>query len=345
MATTALVPINFSGLEVRNVLAELLTSDPVSPTEGRFWYRTDLHQLRYYNGSTVQILLTEAFTQTIHDALDHSAVAGTFRLDEVAAPNADISMASHKITSVTDPTSAQDAATKAYVDAAAVGIDWKASVRVATTAAGTLATSFANGQTVDGVVLATGDRILIKDQAAGATNGIYVVAASGAPARSTDADTSAEVTSGMAVFVEEGTTNADTAWVLTTNAPIVLATTALVYTQFTSLGQITAGAGMTKTGSTLDVIASTGITVNADSIQTNHSVIPQLFAQDVGDGVSTTIAVPHNLGTRDVVVEVFRNSTPWDSVICDVERSSTNNVNLKFASAPTAAQFRVVVHG
>jgi hypothetical protein len=132
---------------------------------------------------------------------------------------------------VPTPSGASDAATKAYVDAISVGIDWKPSVRVATTVAGTLATSFENGDVVDGVTLATGDRILIKDQASGAENGIYVVAASGAPARASDADTSTEVTGGLAVWVNEGTTNADTGWVVTTNDTITLGSTAIVFSQ------------------------------------------------------------------------------------------------------------------
>lgn len=108
-------------------------------------------------------------------------------------------------------------------------------VRVATTVAGTLASSFENGDTVDGVVLATGDRILLKNQAAGATNGIYVVAASGAPTRAVDFDSSAEVLPNTMVVVSEGTTNADTVWQLTTDAPITLDTTALVFAQFGGL--------------------------------------------------------------------------------------------------------------
>ena len=145
----------------------------------------------------------------------------------------DLNASSQKITSLADPTAAQDAATKAYVDAVAIGIDWKPSVRAATTANGALATAFANTQVIDGVTLATGDRILIKDQTAGAENGLYTVNASGAPTRSTDADTATEVTGGLAVFVEEGTINSDTGWVLTNNGTITLGTTALVFSKFT----------------------------------------------------------------------------------------------------------------
>ena len=172
---------------------------------------------------------------------------------------------------VSTPVATTDAANKSYVDSVAAGIDWKQSVRVATTAAGTLATDFENLDTVDGVVLATGNRILIKNQSTGSENGIYVVNASGAPTRASDM-ASGSSASGAAVFVEEGTTNADSGWVCTSDAGSdVVGTNSLVFTQFTGLGQVTAGAGLTKTGNTLDVGQnSTGaITVNADDIAWN----------------------------------------------------------------------------
>src|SRR6266540_2049132 len=131
---------------------------------------------------------------------------------------------------------ATDAATKAYVDANSQGLDVKSSVRAATTADITLAGT----QTIDGVDLIEGDRVLVKDQTAAATNGIYVVAA-GAWNRPADADTGVKVTGGMFTFVEEGTTNADSGWVLATNGAIVLGTTALTFVQFSGAGQITAG--------------------------------------------------------------------------------------------------------
>lgn len=177
-----------------------------------------------------------------------------------------------------DPTAALHAATKQYVDALANGQDWKGSVRAATTATVTLAGGAPS--TLDGVSLAANDRILVKDQGTGSQNGIYIVqtlgtGANGTWVRATDADVSAEVTGGLTVWVTEGTVNADTAWTLITNDPITLGTTSLTFTQSSGLGQVTAGAGLTKTGNTLDIgtAASTRITVNADNIDLGQPTI------------------------------------------------------------------------
>ena len=129
----------------------------------------------------------------------------------------------------------------------------KNSVRVATTANGTLASAFANSSTVDGVTLATNDRILIKDQSTGSENGIYTVNASGAPTRATDFDSNSEVTGGAFFFAEEGTTNADNGFVLTNDGAITVGTTALTFTQFSGAGQVIAGSALTKSGNTLNV--------------------------------------------------------------------------------------------
>jgi hypothetical protein len=188
--------------------------------------------------------------------------------------------------------SAQDAATKAYVDATKQGLDVKDSVRAATTANITLSGT----QTIDGVAVIAGDRVLVKDQSTGSQNGIYVVAA-GAWARSIDANTSAKVTAGMFAFVEEGSTNGDGGFVLTTNAAIVLDTTAIAFTQFSGAGQITAGAGMTKSGNTLDVVGTAGrISVAADSIDIDSAYVGQATITTLGTvttGVwnGTTVAV------------------------------------------------------
>jgi hypothetical protein len=221
-----------------------------------------------------------------------------FKLNDVGAPNASVSLNSQKITGLATPTDATDAANKGYVDNAVVGIDWKASVRAATTTNVTIASDLENGDTLDGVTLATGDRILVKNQSTGSQNGIYVVKASGAPDRSTDADTGAELTSNFAVFVEEGTANADQGYVLTNDGAITVGTTALTFTQFTGLGQVTAGDGLTKTGNTLNVGAGTGIQVNSDTIENTGVLSITGTANQITASASTgaiTLSGPQDL--------------------------------------------------
>ena len=203
-------------------------------------------------------------TLTATKISDFDTQVQTNRLDELAAPTASVSLNSQTITNLADPSNAQDAATKAYVDATKQGLDVKDSVRVATTGNITLSGT----QTIDGISLSAGDRVLVKDQSTGSENGIYDVVSGGSWTRSADANTSAEVTSGMFTFVEEGTTNADSGFVLTTDGTITLDTTSLSFTQFSGAGSITAGAGLTKTGTTIDVAtADSGrIVVNANSI-------------------------------------------------------------------------------
>ena len=167
-----------------------------------------------------------------------------------------IAMGTNKITGLGYPTASTDAASKLYVDTVAQGLDAKYSVVATTTVNGTLATAYENGDIIDGVTLATGNRILIKDQTTATENGIYVVNVSGAPTRATDFATGATV-AGAFVFIEQGTLYADTGFVCTSNTGTdIVDTDSLAFVQFSSAGQITAGTGLTKTGNTLSVNAS-----------------------------------------------------------------------------------------
>ena len=153
-------------------------------------------------------------------------------------------------------------ATKEYVDAVKTGLDFKDSVRVASTANVDESSAPA---AIDGVTLSSGDRVLLKNQSTGSENGIYVFNGSGsAMTRATDADADAEVTSGLFTFVEEGTTNADNGYVLTTNDSITVGSTALTFTQFSGAGQITAGDALTKSGNTLNVAVGNTIQASSD---------------------------------------------------------------------------------
>ena len=197
---------------------------------------------------------------------------GNLVLDPNGTGTIDVSSA--RITSLATPTGSTDAATKAYVDAQLQGLDVKNSVRVATTANGTLSSAFANNSTVDGVTLATNDRILIKDQSTGSENGIYTVNASGAPTRATDFDADSEVTGGAFFFAEEGTTNADNGFVLTNDGAITVGTTALTFTQFSGAGQVIAGSALTKSGNTLNVgVDDSSIEVSSDALRVKASGI------------------------------------------------------------------------
>lgn len=180
------------------------------------------------------------------------------------------------------PSGATAATSKAYVDSIAQGLDPKGGVRAATAVAGTLASSFANGSAIDGVTLATNDRILIKNQAAPAENGIYTVNASGAPTRSTDMDAWTEVP-GAFVFVEEGTANADTGWVCTSNQGGTINTTAVTWVQFGGAGTYTAGTGLTLTGTQFSLTSPVAPNLGGTGTTTAPTAVGQILIATSGN--------------------------------------------------------------
>jgi len=304
-------------------------------------------------------------TQTSSTISDLATTVQGYRLDQFAVPTADLNLNSRKITSLADPVNAQDAATKAYVDATRQGLDVKDSVKAAT-------------QTIDTVSLIAGDRVLVKNQSTGSENGIWVVA-SGAWSRSVDADNGTKLNSGAFVFVEQGSQQ-DSGWVLTTDGTITVGTTSLAWAQFSGAGQITAGAGLTKTGNTIDVATANAsrIVVNTDSIDlatvTASNTTPAMgttvisgvtvdsYGRVTGVATSTnkfagqntlltvtsgaaTWTITHNLNTSDVVVQL-RQVSNNEVVEADVVITSANVVTVTIASTAAsiaADTYRAVV--
>lgn len=233
-----------------------------------------------------------------------------------------IDMTGNPVLNLPDATLPQSPATLAQLQAAIQGYSWKSPVRAASASNLTLS----GAQTVDGVSLVAGDRVLVKNQTAGAANGIYVVAA-GAWTRATDFDTSAEAL-GAATLVSEGTTQGNQVWLQSTDAPITLGTTALVFMQI--------GGGMLYTG-------GNGININGAAISVDPTVVARKYSAAIGDGTATTLTVTHNLNTLDVQVTV-RDST-GAQVIVDNVANGANTVQLTFSIAPTNGQYRVTVIG
>lgn len=258
-------------------------------------------QLDSQDGSYYLSRTNHTGTQAASTISDLATTVKGYRLDEFATPNTNVSFGSNRITSLADPQNAQDAATKAYVDASRLGLDVKESVRVATTGPVNLSSELENGDVIDTITLSTGDRVLVKDQGTASANGIYVVQASGAAVRASDFDSSAEVTPGAFVFVEEGS-QADSGWVLTTDGPITLGTTGLLFHQFSGAGQITAGDALSKIGNTLNVnVDGSTIEISSDAVRVKDAGITSAklatSAVDLGTAVVTGTLPVGNGGT------------------------------------------------
>ena len=202
---------------------------------------------------------------------------------------------------VATPTDPAHAATKGYVDAARQGLDVKQSVRAATTGPITLSSGLEAGDTIDTTVtLAEGDRVLVKNQSTASENGIYVVQASGAPVRASDANGTADtgtVSGGTFTFVEEGTLNADSGFVVSSNGPITVGTDPMNWVQFSGAGAVIAGDGLTKDGTTINAVGTSNridVSANAIDISTNYvgqSSITTLGTITTGTWNGTDVAV------------------------------------------------------
>ena len=301
MAQKFLTSIDLNQNELLNFKVQSLASAPSAYT-GRMYYNSTNGVVQVYNGTawvnaitsitttganTDAITVTPSANGTVTIGLNLADVDSAGLL--TAAFWSDLNGATTSATintlakrdgngniSVATPTADGHAATKAYVDAARSGLDVKQSVRAATTAAVLLASGLENGDAIDGVTLATGDRVLVKNQSTASENGIYVVQASGAAVRATDFDGTGEVSGGAFTFVEEGTANADSGFVVSSNGPITVGTDAINWVQFSGAGAFTAGDGLTKSGTTVNAVGTAGrISVSSDAIDIDSGYIGQ----------------------------------------------------------------------
>lgn len=266
-------------------------------------------------------------TLTADKISDFDTQVRTNRLDQMSAPTAAVSLNGQLISGLADPVSGQDAATKNYVDSAVQGLSPKDSVRAATTGNITLS----GLQTVDGVEVQAGDRVLVKSQSTGSQNGIYL-AALGAWSRTSDADTWNELISAY-IFVEDGTINADNGYLITVNAGGTLGVTDVTVVQFSGAGQISAGNGLTKTGNVLDVVGTTDrIVANADNIDIASTYVGQTSITTLGTITTgtwngTTISVGYGgTGLTSAVTGLLKgNGTSYAAAVAGTDYISPDS--------------------
>lgn len=358
-STKFVVDLNLVQNQILNGRFESLAVDPGSGFVGQLIYNTTEDVIKWYDGSgwrktihavssgganAAGLTITESNgSVTISPNLVNSTDPGLMssadkiKLDAATAnntastlvfrdSNGDFSandITANRVTGLATPSADTDAANKAYVDAARSGLDVKQSVRVATTGSDI---SLSNSTTsVDGVTLADGDRILVKDQSTGSENGIYVVSTSGNWARSSDADSNAEVTAGLFTFVAEGAVNADSGWVLTTNDTITLNTTALEFAKFSGAGQIIAGDGLSKSGT-----QANQLDVNTDGATTYIDS-------------SNNVAVKSSGTSGEVLLSNGTSTTPsWGALDLSNSNAVTNDLPVTHGGtgASTAADAR-----
>jgi len=212
------------------------------------------------------LVVADVPTITSAKVSDFDTQVRTSRLDQMTAPTGSVGLNGQTITGLGAPVNATDAATKSFVESTAQGLDVKDSCVAATTGNITISTALNSGDSLDGVTLANGNRVLVKDQSTASENGIYVVGSS--PARADDLAAGADA-AGMFTFIEQGTVNADNGFVCTSNkGSAVVGTNNLAYAQFSGAGSVTAGDGLDKSGNTMsvDLKANGGLVIESTEL-------------------------------------------------------------------------------
>lgn len=330
---------------------------------------TDSDLLNGQAGSYYLARANHTGTQLAATVSNLQATVIAYTLDTFAVPVASVNLNGQKITSLGAPSVATDAASKGYVDTTAQGLQAKPTAQVATIAAlpantyangaagvGATLTATGNGVlTVDSYAPALNDLILVKNEVATANNGLYALTTlgtSGVPyvlTRHGDMDQATEFGGGFIPVENKGTATANTLWLCNVANSIVVGTTAVSFVQLNAATSIAGGNGITVAANTVtflpDPAAGGGLVVTGTGAKLDTAVAVRKYAVAFGDGAATSYTITHNLGTQDVTVAVYSATTPWAEVECDINFATTNTVTLIFAVAPTANQYRVVVHG
>lgn len=342
--------------QLQNIVIHPNSGAPTpAPIAGQVWYDTATGKLMYRDGVAAANIDPRARaahtgTQAASTISDLATVVQAYSLSTFAVPTADLDIGTRKLINVVDPTTAQQAATKNYVDnalvAAVAGMSWKDPVRLATVANDTLSGLAAR----DGVTPIAGDRVLVKAQSSAATNGIYIAAA-GAWARSSDADTAAELQGGTIVSVDEGTAGApsgvNTMWMLTADV-VTLGTTAQSWTQFGTGAVYTASLGVQLVGNDIRANLGAGLTLSGNTIVPDYTAIMarKVAVGFVGTtGLDVTITTGFTVANKsDYLVEITEDAT-GTKVLCGVVGTSTTQVTLSFDTIPTSNQYRYQILG
>ena len=321
------------------------------------------------NASTVDQAAATGSLRTLSLTALTSALPGGTTLNALATANAAtaaVTLSNQVITNLGQGTNPSDAARLSDVQASAAGIDAKPSVRVVSTANLAVASGLVNGAVVDGITLATGDRILLKNQTTASENGPYVVVSTGAASRATDT-----MTANSLWFIEQGTVNGDTGWWITNDGVITAGTTALVISQFSGPGTYTGGTGITVSGTVISIstgyVGQTSITTlgtittgvwtgtaiavanggtgasTAAGARTNLNASQVGYAATLGAVTAgTAFVVTHNLGTADVIA-MLRDASTNEYILADMINASINTVSFTSGLAYLANALRIVV--
>lgn len=359
--------IDMRGNEVQNARVPRLNGLPTATADMDGWIVFNTQDSRYYVAaasawfgipknvsSTLEgVTAAQLRDRTTHTGQQQASTISDFhaavivsKLNEFAAPDGTLNLGGQKITALANGTAASDAVNKAQLDA----VDAKASaaasgiaIKVAARAVAKTAITLSGAQTIDGVAIVAGDRVLVTGQADAKTNGIYVAAAA-AWARSTDADGAGELGSGTLIGIREGTTEADSLWGLTTDnatGVIVIGTDNQVWTRALggSSGEIIiAGNGLSKTGTTLAVVAKPGGKIVVDgsgvAVDVGASGVA-VRAEGVVPAGSTSATITHNLGLRWVQIEFYETASGI-RVFPTWTPTGVNGGVAEFKTAPTA---------